>query len=491
MLKNLSLKWVLRIRMKKDNSFLDMILYGVSYALAPIMSIFLLPIITKLFDPSIYGDYSYIKTIISMLSIIFLTWINPIILRYLNRNNVDLKTNTNSVSFLIQMCSLSFIAISAFLIVSTRDLLMLFIALDFLFKSLAGFIYAKFKANGEVKKYFINNILSVLCNYLVFFALLQFGVNSIVTIFVGTIIYNFSFLILIFTKKKKSLFLSQKLDKYKILDVAKFGIPFVLINLSGTLLNNGDRIVIRNMLVDGAKYVGIYTVNYGVYAQIISVLIVIITSLIPSYLYPLYDKGEVGVYKSGLSEFISFFLMISTIINIYVMINFQNINYILMDEDYIIKSNLPVILIVAYLFFGLYQLTANYFVASKKTHIISYFIIFSAILNLLLNIFFVPIFGFEFAAVSTLISFLVNFIVANQIVKTKLKGGVIKKDAKILIILNLIILIISYNLKFEIFFSSKTITLIYLILSGLIFGGLFIIYYLKVKSSSNQFLNIK
>ena len=452
--------------MNKLRNSKDFFFYGISFSLKPIISILILPLVTIRIEPVLYGNYTYFVSILGLLSVIFFSWIIASVVRFLNKEsehfNIDMITIYKISKISIILYFVTFLILLFFI----KNITFIFVFANLILLDLMNLVLGYYKTNGNSKKFAIHNIRRTVLNTIVLLVMFYIGINSVVSLFIGDTVYNLIFIIVIFFKLKKrtSLPSSSSLNYKKLLN---FGLPLIGLGLSGSLLNNGDRLVIKNILDNGSFYLGIYSINYNIYSRIITIIIMSIMSLLPSRLYPLYERKGLYDYLNELKKYLMYFLIIATTLNIFLLFNYSNINYLLLNNSYTINSNLPILLSTAYIFFGMYQVVANYFIVEKKTMYVNYFIVIAAIVNILLNIIFIPRIGFQFAALSTLFAFLLNFILAYIFVLKKSKTSLLNFGHIILIVLNLIILCFSFIYKHN-FKSDNNILIIKSILLSFI-----------------------
>jgi len=440
----------------------DFMLYALATLIVPMLGILIYPISTKAFSPEIYGSFSYWRVIIEAIALLTVSWITPVIYRYLNIAGQKYAVNKIRIFHTIMFFSTVYSGISIFLIVWTKNYLIAFISTDVLFLTLANYFLDFYKTNNRAKKYCILTIFRAITTYGLFLILIRYNIKAIVTLFIGSTVFNALLVIINAVLANKKDLLQERLpDRHQYSEIFKFGFPFIIINISGLILNSGDRILIKNLLINGEYYLGVYSVNYNIYSRLITVFIVAVSSLIPSYLYRCYDEGNITKFKEGLKNLITGFMIMTSVVHLYIFINYKNINYFLIDRAYIDDKNTPVVLCGAYIFFGLYQITGSYFVACKKTNYLSLFVIASGLTNIVLNIIFIPKLGYQFAAFSTLVCFIAVYLACNYLVKRKL-GRVVSKTCTVLIIFNLFLIILSYWISIPILFTDKAFTILYL-----------------------------
>ena len=91
------------------------------------------------------------------------------------------------------------------------------------------------------------------------------------------------------------------------------------------------------------------------------------------------------------------------------------------DKKYYVALNIVPVVIISYLFFFLYTMYVSFAFYYKKTQLIALITIIAGSVNIVLNYLFIPKFGYTIAAWTTLISYVVLFVLHYVNVKFKIK----------------------------------------------------------------------
>ena len=281
--------------------------------------------------------------------------------------------------------------------------------------------------------YAIANIikLTIILGFIIYFvAFLRIGVRGILySYLIGD---GLMFLILFPSMISEMI---PKFD-YKILRAAlSFGFPLIFINLAGFLLNMGDRYILK-FLVD-YKEVGLYNLGYKV-AGILNVFFIQSFSLaLLPITYKLYgQKGDKRYYSKMLNYFVFVLFMAGLILALFCR---EIIKLLALNPDYWAAYKVVPYIILAYIFSGAkYVVTLGLFL-KRKTNYVAYNTIGAAILNLILNFLLIPKYRMMGAAVATIISFavlyLVTYFVANRFYKIPYENAKLLKMLGLSIIL--------------------------------------------------------
>jgi len=155
----------------------------------------------------------------------------------------------------------------------------------------------------------------------------------------------------------------------------------------------------------GVTSVGIYSAGYSV-GSIISFFIAPLTFVLLPTLSRLYDEDRIAEVKAHLTYSLKYFLMLAIPSTFGLSLLAKPLLHSLTTLEFVPTGSLvaPVVA-VSYLLFGVYAVFSQVFILVKKTKIIGILWGGAALLNLTLNIIFVPRFGVVAAAVTTLVCY--------------------------------------------------------------------------------------
>lgn len=201
------------------------------------------------------------------------------------------------------------------------------------------------------------------------------------------------------------------IPKFKHLrEYLSFCLPTVPGGISNWVVNSSDRYVIALFL--GPACVGYYSPGYAL-GNTISMFIAPLSFILPVVLSKYYDEGHHSDVKTILSYSMKYFLALAIPSVVGLSLLSKPLLTILStpeiaEQGYLITTFLA----LSGLLFGLYAIITQILMLEKKTGISGTIWIVAAILNLGLNIIFVPIFGIIGAAVTTLLAFSLAFVLS-------------------------------------------------------------------------------
>jgi O-antigen/teichoic acid export membrane protein len=390
-------------------------LVGITNILIALSSLILLPIMTKSFSIEDYGIWVQINTTISLIPNIAALGLPYTMVRFLSAEKDKEKIQEGFYSIASIVLASTFIIstllflfsknIAAALFNGAVNIVVLLSVIVFL-ACLNAFLLNFFRTFQQMKRY---SIFLLIQTYLGVFIVSYFAIKgfSIYTAALGLLIANLVtfFIMTLFIISN----IGFKIPKFKNMrEYLSFGLPTIPGNLSSWIVDSSDRYVIGVFL--GTTFVGYYSPGYTL-GNIIMMLLAPFSLLLPSVLPKYYDNGEIEKVKTFLKYSLKYFLLIAIPSAFGLSMLSKPILMILTTQEIALNGYLitPFVTLSA-LLFGVYAIISNVIVLKKKTGITGTIWIIAAVLNLGLNILFVPYFGILGAASITLIAYGTAFI---------------------------------------------------------------------------------
>jgi len=250
--------------------------------------------------------------------------------------------------------------------------------------------------------------------------------------------------------------------KYSI----RFGVPLIPHALSGFILAFFDRIIINQLT--GSLNTGLYSFAYNVGMLMNIVVMAMNKSWVPIFYENLANKDfkKIDNLAYNYSKYIYF-----TAIGL--ILFSKEIVSLMADEKYHTALPIVPIIVIGYVGVFLYTLYGNYSFYRKKTGLISLATLFAGGINIGLNYWLIPIYGYVAAAYTTLISYFLLFLFHFLNVKYILKGKDIISTGRVLssfgwIILAVLVFIFA-NSYINIFVISLIIRVLFVVFVGWMF----------------------
>lgn len=196
----------------------------------------------------------------------------------------------------------------------------------------------------------------------------------------------------------------------------KLNIPLVPYYLSLTLLNQSDRLMINNMC--GKSQAGIFGLaNSG--AMVLTLLLTTMNQSFVPWLFGNLKKGACENISKVVNAILAFFAVFNLLL---VAVTPEAVK-ILAPKEYTDAIWIIPILTISCLLKAYYSMFTNIIMFFEKTYIIAIGSVMSAIVNIILNYIFIPIYGYFAAAYTSAFSYalfaVINYFVARTILRKK------------------------------------------------------------------------
>lgn len=210
-----------------------------------------------------------------------------------------------------------------------------------------------------------------------------------------------------------SIYYIKKINKYlkfnfkmeHIKYIASYSIPLMPHNLSSIILAQFDRIMINN--IESTASAGLYSLGYNIGMSLSIVNSSMMTALIPDFIKFL-DNKEYNRLDVLMGKVFS----IGTIAALGLVLFAREIVMVLADVKFHEALKVVPIVIIGYVFHGMYSMYGMYPGYKKKTIYTSIVSLSAGMLNIILNAIFIPKYGYIAAAYTTLISYFAMFVMA-------------------------------------------------------------------------------
>jgi O-antigen/teichoic acid export membrane protein len=233
-----------------------------------------------------------------------------------------------------------------------------------------------------------------------------------------------------------------------------YGIPLIPHALSGFILSYFDRIAINQ--ITGSLDTGLYSFAYNVGM----IMNVVVMAMNKAWVPIFYDNLKENNFKkiNDLATNYSRYIFMAAIS---LILFSREIVMILADERYYSALNLVPIIILSFVFVFLYTLFANYSFYRKKTALISTATLLAGFINIGLNYWLIPKFGYIAAAYTTLFSYMVlfvfhyinaRFIIKEHVIKLK---NILIDFAVVLLFTGIYLLLLNFINDFILFLVIK------------------------------------
>ena len=381
-----------------------------------------IPILTRLLNPDDYGMIAVFISMVAIFSILLgLNFQGSINRKFYETDDSFgefIYSSTRFIFFfalvLASVCVLFSSYISAFFDAPKQ---VFFMALAVSFLSIFRNIYFSFlQASMQSRRFAILSFIQAL-------AILLLGVGLILWLsekrYLGKLIANLAVVVAFFVFSIVQL---KKLEKPKwafvhVRYALHLGVPLIPHTLSHFILSSFDRIII-NQLKD-ASQTGLYSLAYNVG----SLLMVVVGGLNNAWVPIFFKNLNEGKYdeiqrKSDIYALIIIFCAFS------ISMFAREVVMVMASPQYYAALHIIPVIVLSSVFIFLYQLCVNYTFYVKKNIWISINTLLCGGLNIGLNYMFIPRYGYTAAAWTTLVSyillFVLNYITAKYFMREKM-----------------------------------------------------------------------
>jgi O-antigen/teichoic acid export membrane protein len=378
------------------------------------------PIWTRLFTESEYGKMSIAFVTLGIIVVLAKFGIQRATIRFYSefqekKRNLDISYYY-STSF-IGVAVISLIMASLFLlfielypgiqqdiefkhILRTLSLLIIFEPLNNIFLSfLRAEQNVKFYSIIRVTRRYLKLLVCLLFVLVFNQGLLGFFIVCIITDAIFTL-----YLLYYFLKQQKIRF--KNISPVLLKESVSYGLPLIGLELSALLLATSDRYLLQHFL--GSAAVGIYSVTCNFTKYAIDFFSEPLRLAVLPLIMSVWDKkGKEESQTFLLSVFKLYFIVGIPIIFAFSFIG-HDLLVLLASSKFEEGGTILPFIVTGYVIHKANFLYGAGLYLKKKTVVLSVIIFSSAILNILLNIILIPLFGLKGAAITTLLSFLVE-----------------------------------------------------------------------------------
>lgn len=442
------------------------------------LSVISLPILTALLTPADYGAYQVFISYLGLLSVILTLNFNGSVARYYYEKTNDFGEflSTSLIgSFSILSVFVIFTVIYLDLIASVlgmpKDLvvlLMVAIAMRLLFSTFSHINIAQSKSSQLAKVMVVKSYTAFTLGLIFVFVLEHNRYKGLVyaDIIVAILVAAYCFASI-------SKLIKRSFKKSHIKYILGYSVSLLPYLLSGVILGQIDRVMINGFY--GSREVGLYSVAYNIGSMLTLVVNAINTAFTPKW-FDLKKQGSddrVTQIESNLHLIVLFFAS--------ALILFSNeLFMLLVNNAFHASKHIVPIVVIAYVCESVFKVYGRVIGYTKKMIFMSIVGIFGALINVLLNYIYIPIYGYEAGAVTTLIAFLSMLLLAVWIAKYHLRQRTIpltvflRPTGFLFLIVMFEYFIPLMDLSYSVLLAGKS----------LVFGGIAYIFWKMVNSKN-------
>ena len=441
------------------------------------ISLLLLPLYTHYLLTEDYGMIDLLQTYITLFAPILTLRIDSATFRFLieNRKNKEkTKTTITNVIFILLISILITLIIGIIVINLINFKNNIYMITNLIILMVSNVLLQILRGIGKNKEYSIASILTGIITLLTNIILILIFKSDAKSILISSSIANLICIIYIISKIKLFKYFKFKLiNKCKIKEILTYSLPMIPNALSWWVVNVSDRTIITTFL--GSVYNGIYTISCKFSNILNSIFAIFNMSWQETASLHIDDEDKDNFFTDIINKLLMLFATFSILIVAILPFAFN----ILIGNNYIDSYKYIPILIYSNLWNILISLIGGIYVAKKRTKEIATTTIYSAIINIIINLLLIKKIGLYAACISTLIAYMIMGIYRYIDCKKYVN---IKINIKKLIIYTLIFIISSIIYNINILKLNILNLIIILIYSITINQDIIKIIFKKIKS---------
>ncbi|MBA4407545.1 hypothetical protein C0389_09745 [bacterium] len=394
----------------------DTAIYGISTIVGRFLGFFLVPFYTNVINTHDYGIYSNIYAYLAFLNIVFIYGMDSAFMKYSSLNDGKDKKKTFSTAYLFVV--VTSIGLALFLLFMQSPLsnvieisasyskLYYYLIFILIFDTLALVPFANLRLERKAGKFTSIKFANIILNLTLNFVLVLKYKLGIEAIFIANLIASaFSFAVL--TPEIFRL-LEFKIDKELLKKYLKFGLPYLPASLAATVVQVIDRPVVLAMTDEST--LGIYQANYK-----LGIFMMLFVSMFQYAWQPFFlNNAKEKNAKELFAKILTLFMIISSLIWIVLTLfveDFARFEFLpgksIIGKEYLSGITIVPIILLAYLFNGIYYNFHAGIYIEEKTKYYPYVTGAGAFANVVVNILLIPVLGLMGAALATLASYMI------------------------------------------------------------------------------------
>ncbi|MGB9696961.1 MAG: oligosaccharide flippase family protein [Ignavibacteria bacterium] len=397
----------------------DTLIYGTSTIVGRFLNFLLVPIYTNIFLPQDFGIVANVYAYIAILNVFFSIGLESGYFKFASTLEVgDAKENFSHPflgillnSFVISTILFIFARqfTPLFQIAEEKYLIIQLTAIILFFDAICLVPFAYLRLDHKPKKFALIRIINIVINVLftvILIVILRVGIIGVFLSNVIASVFTFVFLSPIVIRN-----LTLRFNRKLIVELLRFSIPYIPAGISSNIVQVINRPILTALTNDAT--VGIFQANYR-----LGIFMMLFVQMFEFAWRPFFlTNAKESNAKEIFSRVMTFFLVIGSFIFIVLSLFVEYIAKIKLPfKGYLIGKAywdglyiVPLILL-SYLFYGVYiNLMAGIYI-EKKTKYLPYITGFAALINVIVNFVLIPLIGMLGAALATLSSYVVMML---------------------------------------------------------------------------------
>ena len=389
----------------------DVGLIGIVQVLTNLSSFLLLPIMTKNLGTYDYGLWAQINITVSLISPFALMGLSIGLVRFLS-SETDKDKIREAVYSILLFVTVSGLLASLMLYIFAEPLATFgfkdpdatyFIqagSLLILLNVIEPITLFYFRILRQIKKFSYFTLFEALGKLFFIFILLKIGYGLLGVIAATLLVQGIIILIAFLTIMSQIGFVIPRFTYLR--EYLQFSLPLTPNNFVRWVTDSSDRYLITYFL--GLNSVGIYSAAYS-FGSLIQLFVSPLQLILLPALSNLYDENKIDEIIVYMSHSLRYFLLVSIPAVFALSSLAKPLLRIFTTQDFLSGWLVIPIIALSGLLAGIFQIFVNIMFLVKETKSITYINLAGAVLNVLINLFLIPLIGILGAAISTLLAY--------------------------------------------------------------------------------------
>lgn len=391
-------------------------IYGLPSILGRLLNYLLVPLHTKVIDPEKYGVVSELYAWVAFLIVILTFGMETSFFKFLHEKEDREEVFRNSFLTVIGI-NVAFFAVMLFFNQNIADamlysdhneyiiLLIAIVCID----AVTSLPLAKLRAEERAARFATIQFASIGVNILLNVILIGFVVdrsNPEEAVFFILIANLLSSLVKPVMLYKDFLNLKWTYNVQLAKEMLKYAAPLVIAGFAGIINETIDRILLKHVTHASGKSIEYSMIQVGIYSACYK-LAMLVTILLQAYRYaaePFFFAQAKNQDKNKVySKVMNYFIAMVCAVFLLVTLNIDIFKHFISRESYWVGLSVVPILLLGNIFLGIYYNQSIWYKLSGQTKFGAYIAIGGASLTIIINLLFIPTYGYMACAWATMI----------------------------------------------------------------------------------------
>lgn len=401
----------------------DTAIYGISTMMGRFLTFLLVPFYTNIFPPSEYGIITNLYAFVALMNIIFIYGMDAAYLKYAGGNDEAKDTYSTPyisvaavgivLSLMIYLIRTPIVEVLG--IPDSSRYLINYIPVILFIDAISAIPFIKLRLERKAKTFAYLKVFNIIVNVILNLILILKFKWGIEAVFVSNLAASAVTYLMLLPSVIKNLKLIFNFEFLK--QLLKFGLPYLPAGFAMMLIQVINRPILESLT--DLKTLGIYQANYKLGIFMMLFVNMFQYAWQPFFLQESKEENAKEIFSKVLTYFTLTAATILIILTFLIedIVQFPVFGKTLIGSDYWGGIHIVPIILLAYLFNGLYVVFTAGIYIKEKSNYVPLVTGVSAALNIAANFLLIPIFGITGAALATLLSYFVmaaGFFIVTQ-----------------------------------------------------------------------------